>query len=99
MIEMQNVRKGFNMGQTNEFVAVHGVSVTIEKNMITVLKGPSGSGKTTLLSLMGCMARPTSGRIKLRQEKLGGNGFPVIDGMAEAEVTSLPEQFLTDIRR
>jgi putative ABC transport system ATP-binding protein len=48
-----------------------------------VLKGPSGSGKTTLLALLGCMARPTSGRI-------------FVEGR---EVTSLPERFLTDLRR
>lgn len=48
-----------------------------------VFKGPSGSGKTTFLSLIGCMARPTSGRIIL----------------LDKEITSLPERFLTEIRR
>ncbi len=60
-----------------------GVSLELAGNGMTVLKGPSGSGKTTLLSLIGCMARPTSGRIFL----------------GEKEITSLPERFLTDIRR
>lgn len=99
MIEMLDVRKGFNIGQANEFIAVNGVSLTIEDKKITVLKGPSGSGKTTLLSLMGCMARPTSGRIHLTHQKLTGNGFPVTDGEDSIEITSLPERFLTDIRR
>jgi len=83
MIELNNVRKVFNAGKPNEFVAIHGVSVSIDANRVTVLKGPSGSGKTTLLSLIGCMTRPTSGRIKL----------------SEREITSLPERFLTEIRR
>lgn len=52
-------------------------------NQVTVLKGPSGSGKTTLLSIVGCMSRPSAGRVRL-------NG---------REITSLPERFLTDIRR
>lgn len=83
MIELIEVRKVFNTGKTNEFTAIDGVSLQIDSNKVTVLKGPSGSGKTTLLSLIGCMARPTSGRIYL----------------VDREITSLPERFLTEIRR
>lgn len=83
MIELRDVRKVFNAGKPNEFVAIQGVTLSIEANKATVLQGPSGSGKTTLLSLIGCMARPTAGRIRL----------------LDREITSLPERFLTDIRR
>lgn len=83
MIHLQDIRKVFNAGQPNEFVAIEGVHLSIDSRVVTVLKGPSGSGKTTLLSLLGCMARPTSGRITLQ----------------EREITSLPERFLTEIRR
>ncbi len=83
MIELRNIRKVFNTGKPNEFVALDGVSLGIASQNITVLKGPSGSGKTTLLSILGCMARPTSGRVML----------------GERELTSLPERFLTEIRR
>lgn len=83
MIIANEVRKVFNSGKPSEFVALDGVSLSIEPLQLTVLKGPSGSGKTTLLGLLGCMARPTSGRIMLR----------------DREITSLPERFLTEIRR
>jgi putative ABC transport system ATP-binding protein len=82
MIVLQEVRKVFHSGQPNEHVALDGLSLEVAGSQMTVLKGPSGSGKTTLLSLIGCMARPTSGRIFLD----------------DREVTSLPERFLTDIR-
>ena len=83
MIELKDIKKIFNAGKPNEHLALEGVSLTIEAQRVTVLKGPSGSGKTTLLSLLGCMARPTAGRITLRGR----------------EITSLPERFLTEIRR
>lgn len=83
MIELFGVRKVFNAGQPNEFVAVDGVSLVIDAERTTVFRGPSGSGKTTLLSLIGCMSRPTSGRIRLH----------------DREITSLPERFLTEIRQ
>lgn len=99
MIHLLNVRKAFNLGRPNEFIAVGGVDLSLEGNRITVLKGPSGSGKTTLLSLIGCMARPTSGRITLLQNLLGNNGFLKDGSTPHIEVTSLPERFLTEIRR
>jgi putative ABC transport system ATP-binding protein len=83
MIRLQDIRKVFNADRPNEFVAIKGVTLAIESDRATALKGPSGSGKTTLLSILGCMARPTSGRITLD----------------DRELTSLPERFLTEIRR
>jgi putative ABC transport system ATP-binding protein len=83
MIELVNIRKVFNAGKPNEFTAIRGVNLKIAPQKATVFKGPSGSGKTTLLSLIGCMARPTSGRIHVM----------------EKEITSLPERFLTEVRR
>ncbi len=65
MIELEGVRKVFNERGANEFVALDGVSLALGDAKVTVLKGPSGSGKTTLLSLVGCMAKPTAGRIRL----------------------------------
>ena len=99
MIQLLNVRKGFNLGKANEFIAVGGVTLAMEAHRVTVLKGPSGSGKTTLLSLIGCMARPTSGRITLQNGILGGRSLLGGGNAPEVEVTSLPERFLTEIRR
>ncbi len=83
MIRLDNIRKVFNAGKPNEFVAIDGINLTIDTKGATAMKGPSGSGKTTLLSILGCMARPTSGRITLK----------------DREMSSLPERFLTEIRR
>ncbi|MDD2898742.1 MAG: ABC transporter ATP-binding protein [Desulfuromonadaceae bacterium] len=83
MIQTINIRKVYNQGRANEFCAVDCVDLTVNLGGIYVLKGPSGSGKTSLLSILGCMARPSSGRIYL----------------SGREITSLPERFLTDIRR
>jgi putative ABC transport system ATP-binding protein len=99
MIKLVAVRKGYNLGKSNELIAVGGVTLEMEANRVTVLKGPSGSGKTTLLSLIGCMARPTSGRITLQMSLLDGKSFHWGENIPEMEVTSLPERFLTEIRR
>lgn len=83
MIETVQLHKTYNQNRPNEYQAVRDVSLKVAAHSFTLLTGPSGSGKTTLLSLFGCMTRPTSGRIFLHGE----------------EMTSLPERFLTQIRR
>jgi putative ABC transport system ATP-binding protein len=82
-IKTRNVKKVYNPGRPDEMTALHDISVEIEKGRITVLKGPSGSGKTSLLSAIGCMSRPTEGKI-------------FIDGK---DVVKLPERFLAKMRR
>lgn len=83
MIELTGVSKLYRQGRPNEIAAVRDVDLTIELGKVTVLKGPSGSGKTTLLTLIGCLARPTTGRVRMNGENLSG----------------LPERFLAEVRR
>lgn len=83
MIELDDIHKAFNQGQPNEYWALSGIHLKVEAHQVTALSGPSGSGKTTLLTLLGCLARPTRGRVRLRGE----------------DVSGLPERFLTEIRR
>ena len=77
-LELSNVSKLFG-----DVKAVDKVSLSIEHGEFLTLLGPSGSGKTTLLGIVGCMARPTSGRLRIH----------------DREVTRLPERFLSRIRR
>ena len=83
MIELSGVSKTFNAGKPSRFKALQAIDLTLAPGCVAVFKGPSGSGKTTLLGIIGCMARPTAGRLR-------------IDG---CEVTRLPERFLARIRR
>lgn len=97
MIALRDVSKSFNTGQPNQYLALDRISLDIGRNELTVLKGPSGSGKTTLLTLIGCMSRPTSGRILLYGMETGlSTANPEEAGL---DISSLPERFLTEIRR
>lgn len=83
LIRTEAVRKTYHPRQADATEAVAGITMTVAAGEALVLKGPSGSGKTSLLSLLGCMTRPTSGRVIVAGE----------------EVSRLPERFLTMIRR
>ena len=58
----ENVTRVYKIG-TVETQALRGDSLSIENGEFAALVGPSGSGKTTLLQLLGCLDRPTSGRV------------------------------------
>jgi len=45
--------------------AINGISLTIPARRLAMIIGPSGSGKTTLLNLIGCIDRPSAGRIEV----------------------------------
>lgn len=96
MISLSRITKSFPVGKEERFTAVHDIDLDIEAGQITVIKGPSGSGKTTLLTMIGCMARPTSGRIMLHNVR---TSWMSDEETAELEITSLPERFLNEIRR
>ncbi|GAB4167708.1 MAG: ABC transporter ATP-binding protein [Geothermobacteraceae bacterium] len=83
MIRLEQVTKVYNENRPDQVEALRGISLEVPMRGVTVFAGPSGSGKSSLLSLIGCMARPTSGRV-------------LVEGR---EVSRLPEKFLTEVRR
>ncbi len=70
MIDLDRVTKQF--AGKRQVTALRDVSLTIPKGEIVSIIGPSGSGKSTLLNLIGGLDRPTSGRIDVDGETLGG---------------------------
>jgi heme exporter protein A len=58
-VELQNVTKTFGPVR-----ALVGVSASFESSRVSVVRGANGSGKSTLLSIVGTLARATSGAVK-----------------------------------
>ncbi|HEV7306277.1 amino acid ABC transporter ATP-binding protein [Ensifer sp.] len=65
MIELSHIEKRFG-----DNLVLKDISVTLAEGTVTALVGPSGGGKSTLLRCINLLEIPTSGAIKLGDEKL-----------------------------
>jgi len=55
---------------TAEVVALDAIDLEIPEGKFIVILGESGSGKTTLLNMIGCMDKPTEGKILFMDEDI-----------------------------
>ena len=64
IIEMQNVRREYSVGDTKIY-ALRDVSFQIKQGEFVSIMGPSGSGKSTCMNMIGCLDKPSSGTVKI----------------------------------
>lgn len=62
LLKLEKVEKIYIAGKV-QVHALKGVDLEVEKGEIIALVGPSGSGKTTLLNIIGCIDKPTGGKV------------------------------------
>lgn len=62
ILKCENVRKVYGSG-SNQFAALNGIDLSVEKGEFIAIVGASGSGKSTLLHILGSVDRPTEGRV------------------------------------
>ena len=62
LLNLLNLNKDYEDGK----IVVHAlkdINLEVEKGEFTAIAGPSGSGKSTLLNLIGCLDKPSSGKV------------------------------------
>ena len=62
LVVAENITKDYQVGEVT-VGALKGASFNIEPASFVSFVGPSGSGKTTLLNLIGCLDKPSAGRL------------------------------------
>jgi putative ABC transport system ATP-binding protein len=67
--ELEKVHKIYHIGKI-DFPALRGISFSIEEGEFLSIAGPSGSGKTTVLNLLGCLDKPSRGKIFLENRDI-----------------------------
>ena len=82
VLNLENVSRTYMLGKRS-VLALSNLNLKVKKGEFAAIMGPSGSGKTTLLNVIGCIDKPTKGKV-------------LID---DIDVAGLPESQLYKIRR
>jgi len=82
VLETEKLEKIYKLGN-RQVRAISDVNLKVKKGEFISIMGPSGSGKTTLLNILGCLDRPTYGKV-------------ILDGV---DITKAPERELYKVRR
>jgi putative ABC transport system ATP-binding protein len=62
ILAIEEVSKSYTLGKLSVPV-LHNINLAINEGEFAAIMGPSGSGKSTLMNLIGCLDRPTAGKI------------------------------------
>ena len=84
LIQLKNVSK--NYINSKKIEVLKNVNYTFRSGNIYSLTGPSGSGKSTLLNLISLIDKPSSGYIKLDNEKINDNDIDQRDTIRSKKI-------------
>lgn len=85
LIEVRNLVKTFEDGGVETRV-LKGLDLTLATGELCALVGPSGSGKSTLLTILGTLARATSGEYTMLGENLMTAGDAALTEFRNAHI-------------
>jgi putative ABC transport system ATP-binding protein len=69
LVRIENVSRHYQTGEV-QVKALRDINLSIDEASFVSFVGPSGSGKTTMLNLIGCLDKPTQGRIFVDGEQV-----------------------------
>ena len=72
LIELTEIRKGYNLGLSSEAEVLHGLNLRVNHGEFVALMGPSGSGKSTLLNIAGLLEHASAGSYRLQGREVNG---------------------------
>lgn len=93
IIDLKAIHKTYNQGKENEYLALKGVDVQIEKGEFVAIMGPSGSGKSTLMHIIGLLDTASEGSYNLNGKDVSKLTDTELAGIRNKEVGFVFQSF------
>lgn len=85
IIRLEEIQKIYQMEDV-KVQALQNVNLEISKDDFVAIMGPSGSGKSTLLHMIGCLDRPSSGKVFLNGTDISSLNDPELARLRGKEI-------------
>lgn len=92
VIQLENISKNYRRGSETVH-ALKAVSLAIESGEHVAVVGHSGSGKTTLMNIMGCLDRPSQGRVTVNGCEVQDQSESGLTRLRQASIGFVFQQF------
>lgn len=88
ILEMENISKIYGAVK-----ALQNINLTVAGGEWLAVMGPSGSGKTTMMNIIGCMDKPSSGKIVLDGQNLSALSPSALTAIRRDKIGLIFQQF------
>src|SRR5690606_1473156 len=92
ILQAVGLTKVYHLGKVT-VEALRGVDLDIAEGDFVAIMGPSGSGKSTLMNLIGCLDRPTSGKLLIRGQDVSQLSEDQLARVRNKEIGFVFQQF------
>ncbi|MDR1195791.1 MAG: ABC transporter ATP-binding protein [Endomicrobium sp.] len=88
LLELKNVSKIYG-----EVKALQNIELSVAQGEWLAIMGPSGSGKTTMMNIIGCMDKPTHGRVILDGTDISKENAKALTSVRRDKIGLIFQQF------
>ena len=85
LLELRGITKIYRSGD-QEFAALRGIDLDVERGGFVAITGSSGSGKSTLMNILGCLDSPSAGSYRIDGRDVAG--------LSRVELASIRNRFI-----